>query len=386
MSEPEKLWNWKYIVFVGMQTLSFTLFYMMFPVIPKYTLSVGNTLSTAGILSGAFAISSLVFRPVAGYCIDHFNRKYIMLSTLVVCGASTIALLFSGNWIVLLILRLIYGAGCSFFSTMLLSCAADYIPERNMAEGIGYFGLGVAIAAAIGPAVGIALSERIGMRKLFVLVGLIYVACAAIMLFVPVKKNNVKLLNEPLLPSNIIEKKVIIFAILVMPFSFSNGFVNSFIALTAEERHISGISLFFTVFAVIMLVLKPLSGKLQDKWGLAFVLIPSFIFAAMGAGLISIAQTLIIMLIAAVLLAFGQGAGQPALLATCVKSVDLDRRGIAISTYYIGLDLGIGIGAVFGSRVASALGYGRAYLMCSFLLLMGLLIYMMYYYFHKGEK
>jgi len=40
-----------------------------------------------------------------------------------------------------------------------------------------------------------------------------------------------------------------------------------------------------------------------------------------------------------------------------MKNVDIDRRGAAISTSYIGIDLGTLVGPVFAGAVAEKLGY-----------------------------
>lgn len=386
MQEADKLWNWKYIIFVGLQTLNYALFYMSFPVIPKYSVSIGLDLGIAGILSGGFAIASLIARPIAGYSIDHFERKRIMMLSLGMCGISTMALPLTSNWILLFGLRMVYGCSFSFFSTILVSCAADYIPKRNMAEGISYFGLGVALAAAIAPPAGLRISESLGMKALFIMMGIASIVSAAVIFFVPVAAKEHLKENRSFAVSDLIEKSVIIFAVLVMPFAFSNGFINSFIALTAEERHIEGYDIYFTVFAVVMMILKPLAGKMQDRFGLSSVLIPAFLFTATACGIISVAQTLFLLIIAAVLQAFGQGAGQPALLATCVGTPKESRRGVAISTYYLGLDLGIGIGSISGSKVADVLGYKDAYLLCSALLLLGCVIYIGHLIYVKRRK
>ena len=376
MQEPDKLLNWKYLVFVGLQTLNFTLFYVGFPVIPKYAVSIGYTIAEAGFIAGVLPIAALLTRPVSGYSIDHFDRKRIMLATLIICGLSIIAFPLTDKWVLLIILRVIYGSSFSFFSMILVSCATDYIPEKNMAEGVSYFGLGVAIAAAIGPPIGLGINAAFGSKALFFLMGGLTILSAVIVFFVPVVKKEVSKAKARFSVNNFIEKKVILYAVLVIPFTFSMGFINSFFALTAEARHIHGYSLFFTVFAVAMMVLKPISGKAQDKFGLSFVLIPALALTALGLGIISIGQTLGVMIVAALLLAFGQGSGQPALLATCVSTADYARRGVALSTYYIGLDFGNGIGNIAGSGVASALGYKGAYLLCAGLLVAGLLLFL----------
>ncbi|MCR4610270.1 MAG: MFS transporter [Lachnospiraceae bacterium] len=380
MEKPTKLWNSKYITFIFLQTLNFALLYFTFPVIPKYSVSLGYDLSQAGVLSGGFAIASLLARPVTGFCIDNFDRKKVLIISITVCGLATAALSVTSNIWVLLVFRLIYGAAFAFSSTTLFSCGTDCIPEDRTAEGVGYFGLGIALSAAIGPPVGLLLNNMFGARILFYIMGGLSIVIVIWILFVKIPKITTVKVKEKvkLSPSSFIEKKAIILAVLVIPFAFSNGFINSFITLTAESRHIVGISAYFTVFAIAMMVLKPISGKMQDKFGLSSVLIPAFICTAIASSIISFAGSLALMIVAALLMAFGQGAGQPSLQSATVTSVEKARQGVAIGTYYIGLDLGNGIGNIAGGAVADALGYHGAYILCAGTLVAGLVVYIVY--------
>ena len=387
MARPEKLWNANYIIFIALQSLNFALLYFTFPIIPQYAVSIGYDLSQAGLLAGGFAIASLISRPITGYCIDHFDRKKILILALAVCGFSTAALALTEAFWVLMALRLIYGSAFAFSSTTFLSCGTDCIPENNTAEGVGYFGLGIALAAAVGPPVGLALNNLVGAKTLFFIMGGISLLTIVILLFVPVEDKRVDSPEKSGHPGigSFIEAKVIFFAVLVIPFAFSNGFINSFITMTAEERHISGIGVFFTVFAIAMMALKPLSGKMQDRFGLSSVLFPAFICTSLAAGIISVAQTLVLMIISAVLLAFGQGAGQPSLQSATISKVDRSRQGVAIGTYYVGLDIGNGIGNITGGKVADALGYTHAYRLCAVILIAGLAVYSLYIIRQRGK-
>ena len=380
MTKPEKLWNSKYITFILLQTFNFALLYFTLPVIPKYATSLGYELSEAGMLAGGFAIASLIARPLTGFAIDNLDRKKVLIISIILCGLSTAAINLSDSLWLILVFRLIYGASFAFSSTTLLSCGIDYIPTNKTAEGVGYFGLGIALAAAVGPPVGLWLNDLIGPKMLFYAMCVVSLLTMVVILFIPINKQDKPPITEKkkFKVTDFIEPKAIIFAVLVIPFSFSNGFVNSFIAMTAEERQIAGISVFFTVFAIAMMVLKPISGKVQDRFGLSAALIPAFICAAIGTGIISFATSLVLMIIAALLLAFGQGAGQPALQAATVSAVDDSRRGVAIGTYYIGLDAGIGIGNLIGSQVAESMGYSGAYLLCGATLVVALIIYIIY--------
>ena len=58
---------------------------------------------------------------------------------------------------------------------------------------------------------------------------------------------------------------------------------------------------------------------------------------------------------------FSQGAAQPSLQAGCINCVGRDRSGVATSTYFLGGDIGQGIGPMAGgfvlARIAGLAGY-----------------------------
>ena len=60
---------------------------------------------------------------------------------------------------------------------------------------------------------------------------------------------------------------------------------------------------------------------------------------------------------AAVCKALGQGMAQPAFQAECIRRAGPECRGVAVSMYYLGADIGNGIAPVVGGYVADAWGY-----------------------------
>ena len=95
----------------------------------------------------------------------------------------------------------------------------------------------------------------------------------------------------------------------------------------------------------------------------------------LGLGnVIATASSLTAILLAAPLMAFGQGGGQPAAQAYCVKKLGLGRQGVATSTYYICADLFQGTGPIIGGFVVEGAGgnYAAAFYAAAALLVPGL--------------
>lgn len=140
-------------------------------------------------------------------------------------------------------------------------------------------------------------------------------------------------------------------------FSSANGLATTYLDILATERGIPNISLFFTAYAVALLIVKPITGRLQDKKGLYFVMIPAVVFAALGTFLVGVAYSLAMMVLAAVCRALGQGAGTPCLQAHTVRTLDASKAGVAVSTIVIGQNLGNALAPIGGSFFAESFGY-----------------------------
>ena len=69
--------------------------------------------------------------------------------------------------------------------------------------------------------------------------------------------------------------------------------------------------------------------------------------------------------LAAVVKTIGVNLAKPALQAASVKAVTPDRRGAAVSTYYIGTDLGQGTSPMIGGRIVDGNGgdYGILFML-----------------------
>lgn len=161
-------------------------------------------------------------------------------------------------------------------------------------------------------------------------------------------------------------------------FSFSNGIVTSYLVLYGKELGIGNISLYFTINALVMFLVRPVSGKLMDKKGMYVVAFPGFALTIVSMLLLASAGkftggAFAAVMASSVLKALGQGAAQPSLQAASIKKVGRERSGSATSTYYLGADIGQGIapmiaGVIVGGALTPLKGYIISFNMTAVLL------------------
>ena len=380
-SKVENLWNFSFILMLIINALVFIGFTMMTPILPKYTISLGATMSIAGLVAGIFAITSIIIRPFAGFSTDRFNKKHLLIVSTVFLAISALGLKISYNIYTLFFFRIVQGISFSVSVTVINALSTTYMPKERIGEGIGFMGLGYILATAISPNLGLQISARFGFKYVFYLSCIIVMIAAALMTMIPYNPPNKENLNVSKLHikiSDFFAKELIVFAVLACLFTFMNGVIGSFLALLGDERHISNIGYYFTVNAIVILIIRPLSGKLLDNKGLSVIAFPAFILAMAASLLLVISSSLWMILAVAVLYGIGQSSLSPALQATCVKKLGPSRVGIATSTYFIGYDAGQGLGPIIGGTIAGKFGLTSVFYICASLLFAGIVIYYLY--------
>jgi MFS family permease len=102
-------------------------------------------------------------------------------------------------------------------------------------------------------------------------------------------------------------------------------------------------------------------------------MIPGTIVSALSLALLPLAHEFPHFLISGALFGLGFGTAQPAALAMLVDRVRLEQRGLAMSTYFLGFDLGISLGSMGLGVVGQNWGFGVMWPISAVCVLLGLL-------------
>ena len=184
-----------------------------------------------------------------------------------------------------------------------------------------------------------------------------------------------------------IAPEAIVPAVVIFFLSGAYSGVNAFVVLYGDSLNIAQIGLFFTSYAVCLVVSRPIAGRIADRYGLSTVIIPGMVIFGAAFAVLSYARSLTGFLVAGAISAFGYGVCQPAIQTLSLTSVDKSRRTVAGNTNYIGVDLGYLIMPVLAGWVVTTAGNSGASLANSYSLMyrvlmipvaIGLVIYIIF--------
>jgi predicted MFS family arabinose efflux permease len=180
-----------------------------------------------------------------------------------------------------------------------------------------------------------------------------------------------------------VEPRSVPIALVIMTAALCYAGVQSFISFYAKEiDQVAASTLYFLVYALVSLVSRPLSGKIFDSKGESAVVYPAIFFLGCSQLVLSIASGPWLVLLSGALLALGYGNLLSICQALAVKLAPRRRFGQATSTYFILLDLGIGLGPSCLGLLVPFVGYSGMFMVTT---VVGFAVYPLYYFLH-GRK
>jgi MFS family permease len=138
---------------------------------------------------------------------------------------------------------------------------------------------------------------------------------------------------------------------------------------------LSAASLFFIVFAVSMIAVRPWVGKWYDRKGPSSVIYPSFISFAIGLVIVSFMDNQWVLWLSAVFIGMGYGSLFPCMQTMAIQTVSRQRLGHAISTFFALFDIGLALGSVVMGLLIAFFDYQFTYLSCAVLVIITLFLY-----------
>ncbi|UOF89555.1 MFS transporter [Fodinisporobacter ferrooxydans] len=349
----ERLWTRAFILMTMGTLFLFTAFYMLYPTLPLFIKQIGGNQSQVGLSMGVFMLASVILRPIIGGLLDRFGSRPFIVMGLIFFAVAMYLYGWIGGIVTLMALRILHGMSWAASTTSILTATTDMIPSNRRGEGLGWFGMSMTLAMAIGPMLGIWVQQNRSFHTLFLFaVGLSVVAM--ILTFgakLPTRqKSGVRRKIE------FFDRSILPIAVSIFFLFIAYGGITTFVPLFSDTIHVNS-GTFFLIYAVTLVLARPFAGKLSDKYGEAFVIVPSLIITVLALAVLLFSSGLFGLIVSAILYGIGFGSAQPALQAATVRLVPVDRTGVANASFTTATDLGIGLGAMILGVVSQYTSY-----------------------------
>ena len=132
--------------------------------------------------------------------------------------------------------------------------------------------------------------------------------------------------------------------------------VNTLTLTVSVIRDLPEMSLFFVVYVIVSFCMRPIMGKLYDRYGFSKVCPPMCILMTLSMLTFAFTDGIVMIVVDGVLFALGQGCLWPCLQAESVRGVPEDKSGLSTNTLLFGVDLGMVVGPMVGGAILDVAG------------------------------
>jgi MFS family permease len=139
---------------------------------PLYCQNIGARGLLLGAAIGGYALSKIIFSPIMGALADRFGRKPLILFSLGGYLLISCSYLVFSNLTLVVVLRLLQGAGCAMFRPVLQALVADHTPAERRGTVMGTFDISFYAALSAGPVLGGLMMDIWGFQGMFIILSL----------------------------------------------------------------------------------------------------------------------------------------------------------------------------------------------------------------------
>lgn len=324
------------------------------PLINGYARKLGASSAFAGIIVGVMNIVSMILRPVAGNLTDRISKYRLTFFGGSICFIGTLGDVFAPNPQLLLLFRFINGLGFVFCTVCMATWIAFLVPRDHVGEAMGYYGLLNASSMALAPALAINLYRVIGYRPM------LGISAAAVLLMVIL----IQFVGNPAQPKyhpqakhgphhfKIIQRDTLAVAAIMSLLSIPYFATQADIVMYVAQRQLNvAVGMYFFIYAVVLFIIRIALKNFFDTVRFGVWLVICTVATVGYLIFLTIMDNNWEMAIAAGGMALGYGIMFSICQSTSLMLAPLEEQGLANSTFYLGLDIGMSLGPILGGVI-----------------------------------
>lgn len=317
-------------------------FYALLVPLPLYLTRAGLADWQIGLVLGAFGVASLLGRSPAGIAVDRWGPRTVLLAGAGALLAGAVGVGLTTDMVMLGGLRLLQAVGYVAFTTAGTGLVIALTPAAEHGRRLAIFGAAANVAITLTPAAVGALLAVAPLESGFWAAGSLALLAGGLAGRIAAPRHTAagwpgwraawrfpRRLGPAMLAAGL----------------HGAGFAAFFqFAPLLAERRGAPAGLLYTVYGAGIILARLLGGRWLDRVGIGPALLAASLLLLAGLGLAAVAILPLGLALAAVLVAAGSGLSHPALLAHHARLLP-GAPGRASAGFYLGFDLGIGLGS-----------------------------------------
>ena len=345
---------------------------------------VGSDKSGAGLAFGAFAVSALLLRPIAGRLADTRGRRPLLVGGALISAVGMLGTAYAGNLGLVVVLRLLLGVAEAAFFVASIAALADLAPPNRMGEATSYNSLGLYLGLAFGPPLAELLVRTGGFRAawygaatLSVIAALVAAGIRDLRKGAPATAGRMRVIHWKAVPA-----ALGFFASVV-----AMGALFAFGSLQADAVGLMPVSTPLFVYGIIVVTGRLLLARVLDRFRPLLLGAVALVIISGGLMIMALWTTPLGMVLGAAVFALGITLSTPAFFSAIFATARPDERGAASGTASVFLDLAMGGGPMLLGFAAQASGIPFAFGMAAAVALAGSgLILTLHYTSRRGAE
>jgi len=361
------IWTRTFVLATVVNFLVSLVFFMLMVTMATYAVERFSAADgVAGLAASIFIVGALAVRPFAGRFLDVVGRRRMLLLGLGVFTVAALLYVPADSLVLLLVVRMLHGAGLGAAHTAISASVMTMLPPTRRSEGMGYFTLSGTVATAVGPAIALGVLA-VGSPQWLFLVGTALSGAALLLalwlkLPTPESAATVSRTGDGR-EGAFIERSVLPIASMMLLLGIAFTGVLTYVSAHATALGLAAaVSGFFLVYSGVIAVSRLFVGRLHDAHGDNVIVYPALASVAAGLIVLGVASTGVQLLIAGGFLGLGMGTLMSSTHVIAVSVAPLRRVGLATSTLFIMMDLGVGLGPLALGPIIERWGFAAMYL------------------------
>ena len=349
-----KLYSTPFLLLCASNFLFSASFQMLLPELPDRLTALGGA-DYKGYILALFTLTAGLSRPFSGKLTDTIGRVPIMIFGAMVCVVCSLFYPITLTVFGFLTLRLFHGFSTGFKPTATAAYTADLVEMHRRGEAMSALGMSSSVGMSIAPILGSVLTLNLGFNFMCVISALFALCSVGILVGTMretlVNKQNFSFSLLKIKRNEIFEPRAFPPFVVQLLTAFAYGVTLNLIPDLSKSLGIQNKGLFLGVFTLSSLIIRFFLGKSSDKYGRVIVLRWSVLAMGFALILVGMAHTPLMFFIAAAVYGFSYGMNSPTLQAWVIDLVAPENRGRGLATTFIGLEAGIGIGALVSQAI-----------------------------------